>query len=62
RIKVSYDENPRELLLFFYYPSKEYLSYLEIVEELEFYDEISCTDLFDREDQRERIVIFSMKK
>ena len=62
RIKVSYDENPRGLLLFFYYPSKEYLSYLEIVEELEFYDEISCTDLFDREDQRERIVIFSMKK
>ena len=62
RIKVSYDENPRELLLFFYYPSKEYLFYLEIVEELEFYDEISCTDLFDREDQRERIVIFSMKK
>ena len=62
KIKASYDEKPRELLLFFYYPSKEYLAYLETVEELEFYDEISCKDLFDGEDQRERIVIFSMKK
>ena len=62
KIKVSYEDAPRELLLFFYYPSKEYLSYLETVDELEFYDEISCTDLFEGEDQRERIVIFSMKK
>ena len=62
KIKVSYEKAPRELLLFFYYPSKEYLSYLEEVDELEFYDEISCTDLFEGEDQRERIMIFSMKK
>ena len=62
KIKASYEKMPRELLLFFYYPSKEYLSYLETVDELEFYDEISCIDLFEGEDQRERIVIFSMKK
>ena len=30
----SYYENPRELLLFFYYPSDEYISYLMTVDEL----------------------------
>ena len=60
RILDSYYENPRELLLFFYYPSLEYMSYLMTVAELEFYDEIPCGDLFDGEDSRETIVIFSL--
>lgn len=59
RIIESYYENPRELFLFFYYPSEEYISYLMTVDELEFYDEIDCRDLFDGNDPRERIVIFS---
>ena len=42
RIIESYYENPREVFLFFYYPSEEYISYLMTVDELEFYDEISC--------------------
>jgi len=58
RILESYYENPRELYLFFYYPSEAYISYLMTVNELEFYDEISCDDLFDRNDPRERISIF----
>ena len=62
KIEKSYYENPREILLFFYYPSDDYMCYLMTVDELEFYDEISCTDLFEGEDQRERIMIFSMKK
>ena len=37
RIIESYYEKPREVFLFFYYPSEEYISYLMIVEELEFY-------------------------
>ena len=60
RIKDSYYENPREILLFFYYPSKEYISRLMTVNELEFYDEISCNDLFEGCDSRERIMIFSL--
>jgi len=60
RITASYYENPREVRLFFYYPSDEYLSYLMTVDELEFYDEIPCGDLFAGSDPRERIMIFSL--
>lgn len=60
RIIESYYENPRELFLFFYYPSDEYISYLMTVDELEFYDEIECDDLFAGKDPRERILIFSL--
>ena len=58
RVIESYYENPREIFLFFYYPSDEYIAYLMTVEELEFYDEIECDDLFDGKDDRERIMIF----
>ena len=60
RIKKSYYEKPREVLLFFYYPSEEYISYLMTVDELEFYDEIACGDLFEGNDTRERIMIFRL--
>ena len=42
----------------FYYPSEEYISYLLTVDELEFYDEIDCGDLFEKKDSREQIMIF----
>ena len=60
RIIESYYENPREMFLFFYYPSEEYIAYLMTVDELEFYDEIACGDLFDGDDSRERIMIFNV--
>lgn len=60
RIIESYYENPRELFMFFYYPSEEYISYLMTVDELEFYDEIFCGDLFEGNDLRERVMIFSL--
>ena len=60
RILESYYENPREMFLFFYYPSDEYMAYLMTVEELEFYDEIECDDLFEGSDPRERIMIFQL--
>lgn len=60
RIRDSYYEAPREILLFFYYPSDEYISFLMTVNELIFYDEIDCGDLYDGKDSRERIVIFKM--
>ncbi len=56
RIRESWDG--REMLLFFYYPSDEYVSYLMTVDELMFVDEITCQDLFDGEEARERIMIF----
>ena len=58
RIIASYYAAPREILLFFYYPSDEYISFLMTVDELPFSDEIDCGDLFQEKDPRERIVIF----
>ena len=60
RIIESYYENPREIFLFFYYPSDEYIAYLMTVDELDFYDEILCDDLFPGSDPRERILIFQL--
>ena len=60
RILESYYEEPRELFLFFYYPADEYVAYLMTVDELEFYDEIECADLFPGNDPRERILIFQL--
>ena len=62
RILESCRENPREILLFFYYPSKEYLSYLEEMDGLELYDEIPCSDLFEGDDPRERVLVFQLKE
>ena len=60
RIIDSYYENPREILLFFYYPSDEFMCYLMTLDELEFYDEIECGDLFEGNDSRERIMVFEL--
>lgn len=61
RIYESYYENPREILLFFYYPSEEYVSCLMTEEQLMFYDEISTEDLFEGKNTREKILIFSVE-
>ena len=60
RILKSWYEAPREVRLFFYYPSDDYMSWLMTVEELAFLDEIDCKDLFPANDSRERIVIFEL--
>ena len=60
RIIESYYAAPREIFLFFYYPSDEYIAYLMTVDQLEFYDEIECDDLFEGSDPRERIMIFQL--
>lgn len=60
RILESYYKNPRELLLFFYYPSEEYISILMTQEQLMFCDEIDTSDLFPGEESRERILIFQV--
>lgn len=62
RILDSYYANLREMQLFFYYPTDEYISYMMTVDELMFVDEIDCKDLFPGNDPREKIVIFELKK
>lgn len=59
KIEDSYYENPREIQLFFYYSSDEYISELMTVDMLFFVDEIDCRDLFDGENPRERIMVFA---
>lgn len=60
RIYESYYENPRNIRLFFYYPSGEYVSCLMAQEQLMFADELDCRDLFEGNDPRERILVFEM--
>ena len=60
RIIESWYDSPREVFLFFYYPADDFLAYLMTVDELEFYDEIECDDLFAGNDPRERILIFQL--
>ena len=60
QIYTSYYENLREILLFFYYPSEEYISCLMTEEQLLFYDEIDTRDLFEGNNEREKILIFEV--
>lgn len=60
RILDSYYEYPRNIQLYFYYPSDEYVAYLMTQEMLMFVDEIDCGDLFEGKDLREKILIFEI--
>lgn len=60
KILEDYYEEPRNMQLFFYYPSDEYVAYLMTMKELMFVDEIDCGDLFEGENQRERILVFEV--
>ena len=58
KIFESLYRSPRDAKLLFYYPSDEYVSVLMMSEDLQFEDEIDCSDLFPGKDNRERILIF----
>lgn len=60
RILASYYEDPREILLLFYYPDNDYVALLMTQPELFFVDELDCRDLFDGKDEREKILIFEV--
>ena len=52
---------PADRLLFFYYPSQEYISVLHAMDELTLVEDIDCTDLSpDTANERERVVVFSI--
>lgn len=60
QIMDSCYEDPRDMLLFFYFPSNEYVAHLMTDDSLLFVDEIDCSDLFDSNQERERILIFEV--
>lgn len=60
QILNSFYDNPRQIRLFFYYPQAEYISYLMQVPEISFVDEIDCMDLFQKKDERNRIMVFEI--
>ena len=59
-IKESKAENDREIKLFFYYPSKEYLEYLDSDSDIVFVENLECYDLFLEYDERECIKIYKI--
>ena len=59
-INISLSNNKREILLFFYYPSKEYISFLNDTLELENIDNIDCSHLFNNDDSKEYIAIYKI--
>ncbi|MBQ5709698.1 MAG: SAM-dependent methyltransferase, partial [Anaerotignum sp.] len=60
KIKESHEKDPREAFLFFYYPSPEYLSFLAEEDGLELQEEVPCGDLFEGNDPREKVMVFSL--
>lgn len=60
RIYASYLGDPRQMYLFFYYPSDEYVSHIMGEDRLMFVDEVETADLFAGEDVRERILVFEV--
>ena len=58
QILWSWYENPRKMQLFFYYPTDEDVALLIGTQELMFSGEIDCSDLFDGDQNRERILVF----
>ena len=58
QILWSWYDNPRRMQLLLYYPKDEDVALLMGTQELMFADEIDCSDLFDGDRKRERILIF----
>ena len=59
-LRRSKNENDREIKLFFYYPSKQYLEYLNNQSDITFIENILCMDHFEEYDDRESIAIFKL--
>ena len=62
RIEESYKRNKRNIILFFYYPSKQYISYLDNKKNIELIDTITTGDLFILNDNREKILVYEIKE
>jgi len=60
QVRKSLYQKNRQIRMFCYYPSDEFVSCLMTEPDVEFLDEIDCQDLFDGHNPRERILIFEM--
>lgn len=60
RLKISKEENDREIKLFFYYPSKEYLEYLDNDIFISHLEDIDCMSLFNNGDKKEYIAVYKL--
>lgn len=59
-LKTSKRNFNRDIKLFFYYPSKDYLNFFEEEKELKLIEKIECYDLFDELNDRECILIYQI--
>ena len=59
-LRRSKNETDREFKLFFYYPSKEYLDYLNNQSDITFITQLDCMDQFDEFTERETIAVFKL--
>jgi SAM-dependent methyltransferase len=59
-LRRSKNENDREIKLFFYYPSKEYLEYLNSQSDITFITQLDCMEQFDEFNERECIAVFKL--
>lgn len=57
---ISYEANPRKILLFFYYPSKEYEEFLAKDEYVTLVEIIDCQDLFEDSNDREKVLVYEL--
>ena len=60
RVTDSYYESPRNIRLFLYYPQDSYVAALSRMDEVMFFDEIDCRDLFPEKDERNKVMIFEL--
>ncbi len=51
----------KEIKLFFYYPSDEYLNVLDNDKDIEHLEDIDCKNLFKKDDKREYIAVYKIK-
>lgn len=59
-IRKSKKINNRDIYLFFYYPSKEYISYLDRCDDVIHIEDIDCMDHFKTYDKKEYITIYKI--
>ncbi len=60
RLWVSCETYPREIILFFYYPSTECDNFLRSCDRLNIVESIDCKDLFEEANEREKIWVCKM--
>lgn len=59
-LRLNKKESLNDIKLFFYYPSKDYLKYLDSQEDIFLIDKIMCMEQFKELDEREYIVIYKL--